>query len=368
MIFQRQIMRLARFIDRHTPWLNGVKNRLDIAHKMFALVSSSMSDKKKQELVKSFRTDIVARKIKELEDRGVAAPKIYILCVESIGDVIACEPISRYVRGLSPKADITWVVRKGFEELVEYNPAIDHVAPVGCLGEGEDFCSEKALLPDTVIVNCHMDGWRCMRSNRSFPNPNNPAMNLDNYLHVTGILGAYSVAAGLPMLDDQPRFHLKPGLRIPHPAQNHPYVVFHCHSTDTSKNWTIENWNRLAEDVVSKGWHVVEIGTLKIVSSDSINYHDMSGNRSFQEIALIVRGASIYVGIDSGFAHMANCFEIPSVMLQGHYRNYDIYNPYSGYFPRSGKMRFVRAPSGKRAEAIPYESVCRPLLSLTGLL
>ena len=42
--------------------------------------------------------------------------------------------------------------------------------------------------------------------------------------------------------------------------------------------------------------------------------------------------------------------------LLGRYRNFDVYNPYSGPFSRAG-MRLVRAPTGKPAEMISFDSV-----------
>lgn len=354
MFFRRKLMLFARFVDRHTRWLDGYKYRLGLFRLAVSALGGGVSEKRREKILSSLRGDIVEKKLQALAQAGCDKPEVYVLCVESIGDVIACEPIARNVRGMSPRARITWIVRKGLEELVAFNPTIDAVLPVASLGEGEDICSEKRLMPNAVIVNCHMDGWRCMRTNRVFANPNNPEMNMDTYFFLTGILGAYSTAAGLPMLDDSPVFHLDPSLKTMEPAGGSPYVVFHCHSTDTTKNWTVDNWNRLAGAVIAAGWHVVEVGTLKIVQSSSPYYHDWSGNRRFQEIGQIIRVASLYVGIDSCFAHMANCFRIPSVILLGRYRNYDAYNPYSGPFSRDG-MRLVRAPTGKPAETIPFD-------------
>jgi ADP-heptose:LPS heptosyltransferase len=41
----------------------------------------------------------------------------------------------------------------------------------------------------------------------------------------------------------------------------------------------------------------------------------------------IIRHAVLFIGVDSGFAHVANALAIPSVLLLGRYRNFDSYLP-----------------------------------------
>jgi len=52
-----------------------------------------------------------------------------------MGDFVASEPISRYVRKEWPHARIIWMVKKYYRELVETNPEVDDVIVVKCVRE-----------------------------------------------------------------------------------------------------------------------------------------------------------------------------------------------------------------------------------------
>jgi len=59
--------------------------------------------------------------------------RIVIGLIEHIGDIVACEPVARYLKLNHPKDHISWVVRREFRELVDTNPYIDETITVDCL-------------------------------------------------------------------------------------------------------------------------------------------------------------------------------------------------------------------------------------------
>src|SRR5215216_1755308 len=60
---------------------------------------------------------------------------IAIAQIEHLGEIVACEPIARYVRQQYPDAHIVWSVRKPYRELIDNNPRIDESLVVHCLTE-----------------------------------------------------------------------------------------------------------------------------------------------------------------------------------------------------------------------------------------
>src|SRR5688572_1003492 len=71
---------------------------------------------------------------------------IAIIRTEHFGDIVAAEPISRYVRSLHPDAHIVWFVKPSFSELVAHNPSINEIF--------REFCvTQRKTLLDTGIFD-----------------------------------------------------------------------------------------------------------------------------------------------------------------------------------------------------------------------
>ena len=50
---------------------------------------------------------------------------IYIELVEHLGDIIACEPVSKYLREKYPNRKIYWVINEKYRDVIIANPYID---------------------------------------------------------------------------------------------------------------------------------------------------------------------------------------------------------------------------------------------------
>jgi heptosyltransferase III len=60
---------------------------------------------------------------------------IAIIRTEHFGDIIAAEPISRYVKQTYPNAYVIWFVKPAYSELLACNPAIDEIHKEFCVTE-----------------------------------------------------------------------------------------------------------------------------------------------------------------------------------------------------------------------------------------
>lgn len=258
----------------------------------------------------------------------------YVHLILSLGDVVACEPVARYLKKRWPHSKIVWIVRQDYEALLTYNPFIDTIMTVSSLGESSQFVSGLKADDGEILVDLHFNGLRCEKTGIVHHNNVNPFITFRTYLNYGNLLEAFCLAAGLPKLNWQPVFYLAPSIEVPKYFPER-YVVFHCKSNVRIKNWTKKKWNILAKYLLQRGVRIVEIGKEQIIQSKSKLYYNSTDIHNIQQVAKIIKGASCFVGIDSGFAHIANCFAIPAVLIFGIYYHYTDYKIYSGNYAES---------------------------------
>ena len=138
--------------------------------------------------------------------------------------------------------------------------------------------------------------------------------------------------------------------------------MLYSRSRDTARNWTDEKWNALSSLVEKHGVKIVEIGTEKTLST-SPNIFDYTGRRDIHQLALIIKNADLFVGVDSAFAHIANAMRTPTVALFGKFMCYDTYCPYSGDFISLPDFEIIRAPKGRPASEISVPEVEKAILA-----
>ena len=59
-----------------------------------------------------------------------AAPRIALVKLSSLGDVVHALPVARALRAWWPRAEVTWVVERREQAILEGNPDLSHVVPV----------------------------------------------------------------------------------------------------------------------------------------------------------------------------------------------------------------------------------------------
>ncbi|MFQ7259054.1 glycoside hydrolase family 99-like domain-containing protein [Intestinibacter bartlettii] len=278
----------------------------------------------------------------------------YVFCMESMGDIVACEPISRYLKTSYPNSELHWIVKDNFSDLVKYNQYIDIVHEVKNLSEGIELCDKVKKENVGIVIDCHYNNRICS-GDKWHVNNNNPQINENTYLNYGSLLESFCLIAGMKPIDDSPIFH-ESGNRV-NPLQGEEYVVFHCTSSEIIKDWDGHKWNTLATHLLEKHIKVVEIGLSPVIVSKNPLYYDYTMKRDLQEIALIIKEAKGFVGIDSGFAHFANCYCKDAVLIFGKYKNFMYPMPYSGYFKENKKEIIIYPEEGKPAYFVEEEKV-----------
>lgn len=77
--------------------------------------------------------------------------KIAIIAWGAMADILYATPIVRYVRSENPDAEISWLVRDKFAEVIETNPHIDHVVNF-VLPDGHNSRQEAEYVMDREIL------------------------------------------------------------------------------------------------------------------------------------------------------------------------------------------------------------------------
>ena len=65
------------------------------------------------------------------------------------------------------------------------------------------------------------------------------------------------------------------------------------------------------------------------------------GELTILESAEVIRRAKLFIGIDSGPAHLANALGTPGVILMGSYLGFERYIPFSGHYGDGSNARLI---------------------------
>lgn len=276
---------------------------------------------------------------------------IAIVRTEHFGDIVAAEPIARYVRELHSEAYVVWFVKPSFHELVSYNPEIDEVLKEFCVTQ------RRALLGTGVFDKVYELQFRnnnqCAKCDVFIDNPvaEERGINVHNYFNFGNLLEVFAKTSGIIPLkehfpaDDQPRLFLQDQHRakVDSLQLTKPYIVVHCQSNFAPKDWPSDRWQQLIHWIDENyNYQVVEIGLKSNLVVNSSSYRNLCGQLSILETAEVIRRADYFIGLDSGPSHLGNATGTFGVILMGALTTFASYNPYSGGYGRQENARLVR--------------------------
>ncbi len=255
---------------------------------------------------------------------------LIISLTEHLGDLVAAEPVARFVNENNPGKKILWVVNRKYKGLVKSWPSVDQSMTVTCLTEWI-FLKKKTGKKKTFDL--HISGKICSKHGIKLINPNKENIAVENYFTKGNLLWCFSRTAGLEM-DERiaPRLYW-PSLQS---ASGLPANIILIHSSAilTEKEWLPENWNKLILDLTEnyKPGKIIEIGDRSCITIDHPLLERRTGMLPLQKLAELIEQSSVFIGIESGPAHIANALKKQSIILAGTLPNFKIYMPYSGYF------------------------------------
>lgn len=272
--------------------------------------------------------------------------KVVIGLVEHIGDIVACEPVARYLKMKYPGCTLSWVVNKAYRDLIDANPHVDETVGVDCL---TDWIKISRHAGYDKVVDLHVNYRVCSHCRVPLiKDQGNPFVNAYEWLDYGALLEAFTIGAGLPKLSAAPRMYLREENTRAVDALGLPaeYCVIHRESNNLEKDWTGENWRTLATWIAKElKLPIVEVGVTKDERPSPL--HGLSTNllnkTSILETAEVIRRARFFIGVDSGPAHLANAMETPGVILLGRMGAFRQYTPYTGlYGSDAPEVKLVR--------------------------
>lgn len=271
-------------------------------------------------------------------------PFVAIALTEHMGDIMAAEPLSRRARATFPNARIHWVTSRPYLPLVERYPSLTGAVRVTCLTEWMLLWHGGVA---DVAWDLHLNGRFCPRCKVPLEKQGKAARaTFYNYYDFGSLLAVQCISAGLDPIDDSPVLlpdqdaaRVVDGLDLPN-----RFVVIHCAANDPLRDWVKDKWATLVRHVTDRlGIAVVEVGLASVVvERDTDLSRSLCGALSIAQTAEVIRRAALFVGVDSGPAHIANAVGTQGVILIGHLYGFIGHMPYSGWYATEAGAMIVR--------------------------
>jgi len=269
-----------------------------------------------------------------------------------MGDIVAAEPIVRHLRKDNPDAFLVWCIGKPYRAMADSHPDVDMTLPVRCLTE---WIMLRNIAGFDRIVDLHVPGRTC--GDCVIPlkkDTGNLLITATNYYNFGNLLNVMSQNADLSMESISPRMYLSDEIsgRVDQYALPKSFIVVHCASNEDSRNWEAGKWSALVKRLVDEfGIDVVEVGLRPEIARFNLpHYVDLCARLTIPETAEVIRRAHVFIGVDSGPAHIANAVGTFGIILIGKYRNFSHYMPYSGAYE-----------SGQNAQIIYHDGAARDI-------
>jgi heptosyltransferase I len=301
-----------------------------------------------------------------------ANPKILLVKLSSLGDVLHNLPIVWDLRARLPHAQIDWVVEEGYVHLLEPLLSkdgfrgIDRVIPFGLRRWKKNlfklstwrqfFAFKKELQEVTYDVVIETQGLLksaivCSLANKA---PNAVIAGLANATEFSGYepiaRSFYNQSVQVPTqchAVDRSRWVMSSALDWPlveraiapqfYPdvyvnslnvnssnaleGLKQPYVLCFHSTAREAKRWSNENWVALGKELASKGYQVVfpwgnaSEKAVSVAIADQVSSAIVPKAFSIEEAFSVIAGAALTVGVDTGLTHLAAVLGKPTVEI-----------------------------------------------------
>ena len=278
--------------------------------------------------------------------------RVLVVRLRSIGDTVLATPSLFALRRFLPHAAIDILVEDWVAPLLEGHPDVDNVITVA---KGSGTASRVGVARRLranrydVVYNLH-GGTTATLLTRATGAKHRVGFETYQYARLHNHLAPSSAAlwrrdkthsaeqqlallgwTGVPV-SDRPRTRLavSPEAAATVTAKlrnaglsNQPFAVVHPAAAFATKQWAAENFGQVARELSEQGLPVVVVTTIsqtdtvaklqQHASAPVVSFNDLS----LPEITALLAQARLFVGNDSGIAHMAAAVETPVVVIFG---------------------------------------------------
>jgi heptosyltransferase III len=252
-------------------------------------------------------------------DQLPRAASVAVLRLRSLGDCVLTTPALEILKRARPDLRVAVMVEDGLRPIFESNPDIDTLL-------SPSLPSLRAVKPD-LCLNLHggtRSAWMTAASSARFRagfghfrhqfvyNLRIPRaqeiLNVERKVHTAEHLASAMFWLGVPHTEI-PRAKLV----CTGPARPEPIAVIHAVAATPQKTWPAAGFLAVAEHLRAQGIKPVFLGA---ASDDLSPFHAYrTQTASLSELKSLLASASIFIGNDSGPAHMAAAFGLPVVVI-----------------------------------------------------
>ncbi len=282
----------------------------------------------------SFRINgaLLCRHLKRAGVRTDHRRVIVISQVEHLGDIVACEPVVREMRRQWPGAFIVFALRPEYRELMDVHPDVDYVLPVTCVSEWARYTVSDIF---NQVIDLNIEDRKCRICCESwYKRIGNHGVTFSNYLNLGSLMESFCRSAGITPPNGGPKIYqdknnvtIINNFRLPN-----SFVVIHTNSNMPNKSLPSNMWQQIFS-YITRRWDlpIVEIGLeTGILMSNETRNRCLCGQLSILQSAEVIRRSVLFLGVDSGPAHLANAVGAYGIIILGHYQHFRRYIPYSG--------------------------------------
>ena len=296
------------------------------------------------------------------------AMRILLVKLRHIGDALITTSVVKCIKEAYPESDISLVIRKGTEGILQGCPQIDHLLTTAAAEQDrrlwKDLLNDFRLLRSLrrtrfdfaidlgnndrgrTLVGLSGAKQRCV--NHSVYKIKWPWKLLTNqigtsfwrpvhrveadYLNVSDFIDLSRTAPG-PLIFQKDKT-VRPVIEL---SLDSPWVVIHPGTRWKRKRWDENHWIELGKLIISNGIHVVvsvgpdpeEIGLgdrlVKALGSGTVS---SGGKLTWPNLAWLLCHANFFVGVDTAAMHLAAGMGCPTVALFGPDSNADNWHPW----------------------------------------
>ena len=246
--------------------------------------------------------------------------RLTVIRLRSLGDCVLTTPALSVLRRFRPDLHVAVVVEPRFRAIFEGNPDVDEILPpeLGALRRARpDLCLNFHGGPRSAWLTA-LSGARLRAGFGHFHgqaayNIHIPRaqeiLNVNRTVHTAEHLASAIFYLGAPA-GEIPPARLIARERAPRSA------VIHAFAAAAAKSWHAEGFLEVARHLQASPTDVVFIGARGDDFSPFQDFPTLSG-APLEELKCRLASATVFVGNDSGPAHMAAAFGVPSVVVFG---------------------------------------------------
>jgi heptosyltransferase III len=252
-------------------------------------------------------------------DQLPCGARVAVLRLRSLGDCVLTTPALEILKRARPDLSVAVMVEDRFRAVFEGNPYVDAIIP-------PSLQSLRAEKPD-LCLNFHggtRSAWMTAASgaryrggfghfrHRFIYNLHIPRaqqiLNVDRKVHTAEHLASAMFWLGAPRIEI-PRARLF----CLQSASSTPIAVIHPVAATNKKTWAAEGFLAVAEHLCAHGIEPVFVGT----PADDLRPFAACRRQvgSLSELKSLLASATLFIGNDSGPAHMAAAFGLPTIVI-----------------------------------------------------